>query len=769
MQNGSIADQVQAALRLIHAGKLVQGDAMCREVLAREPRNFNALQLLGQVALQRADYAAAVTWLTAAREVNGASAPLLSNLAVALLALRRPAEALTCCDAALALKARFPEARCNRGHALAALGRTDEGLRSYEQCLEISAGFYDALEGRTRALLRLNRLEEALTSADQALAAAPSARGLSLRGTVLLRCKRAQEALVAFDRALVLAPALAELHNNRGTALRSLKRPSEALMAYETAVRLRPAFAEVWCNVANLSLDAGKYEEALVRCDEALRIQPGFLEALNIRGTALRVLKRWSEAALTYEKILASEPLYGQAQSHLLAARASLCDWTQYGELASQIMERVDADVSASAPHPFLWICGSAAAQLKCARRFSADQFPHAAPLWCGETYRHDRLRIAYLSADLTDHPVAHLIVGMLERHDRERFETFGVSLFCDPAGGPMRARMQNAFEHFADLSEAGDADIARWLRDREIDIAVDLTGHTRGGRLGILAHRVAPVQVNYLGFSGTSGAAYIDYIIGDRITMPSGEEPLFSEHIVRLPHCFLPNDDGQPVAPETPRRGELGLPETGFVFCAFNNAYKLNPRMFDIWMKLLRETPGSVLWLRGAEPVLRANLAREAEARGVGAERVVFASRVEAMDRHLARYRAADLFLDTLPYGAHATARDALWAGLPVLTCAGGSFAGRVAASLLTALGLPELVTTEVDEYAQRALTLARSPALLAELRGRLLSERNRSCVFDTDRYRRHLEGAYLQMVSRQRSGAAPHTFDVAPLREEQ
>jgi len=715
------------------------------------------------VALQRADYLAALKWLSAARTVNGASAPLLSNLAVALLALRRPAEALAHCDAAIALNPRFPEALCNRAHALVALMRTEEGLRCYERCLEFSDKFYDALEGRTQSLLRLNRLDEALATADRALASAPSSQARSLRGAVLLKAKRAAEALEAFDRALELAPASPEYHNNRGTALRDLKRHSEALQAYETAVRLRPRFAEVWCNVANLSLDAGKYEEAIGRCDEALRIQPGFLEALNIRGTALRVLKRYGEAAATYQSILAAEPLHGQTQSHLLAVRASLCDWTEYGELATSIVARVNAGVNASAPHAYLWVCGSAASQLRCARRFSADEFPKAAPQWRGEQYRHERLRVAYVSADFTDHPVAHLIAGVLEHHDRARFETFGVSLCSDPAGGSMQARMQRAFDHFGDFSDATDVHVAGWLREREIDIAVDLTGHTRGGRLGIFACRPAPLQVNYLGFAGTSGVDYMDYVIGDRVTIPPGEERWFTEQVVRLPQSFLPNDDTQSVAAETPRRRDLGLPRTGFVFCAFNNAYKINPTMFDVWMQLLRETSGSVLWLRAADAAQRANLLREAAARGVGAERLVFASRIEGMAAHLARYRAADLFLDTVPYGAHATARDALWAGLPVLTCAGDSFAGRVASSLLTGLGLPELITSGIDEYAQRALTLAQSPATLAELRARLADERVERPLFATDVQRRNLESAYLIMDNIYRDGAAPRAFDVA------
>jgi protein O-GlcNAc transferase len=758
--------QIQQALALIHGGQLPQAEVLCRQVLAREPHNFNALQLLGHVALQSGDYPGAVQWLTAARSINPANAAVLSNLAVALLALRRPREALECCDRALALRPQYPEADCNRGNALCALDRSAEGLASYCHAISLAPDFYDAYAGCTNALLTLKRYDEALVSCDQALRVAPrSAPAWCLRGTVLLKLKRAEEALQAFDGAIALSPESAEAVNNRGTALRDLRRPAEALAAYEQALRLRPEFAEVWCNVANIGLDAGRYIEALKHCEQALRIRPEFLEALNIQGTTLRLLKRYEEAASTYEKILAMAPGYGQALSYLLSARAHLCNWSEREAQSASIIERVSAGESASAPHAFLWICDSAAAQLKCARLYSAEQFPVAAPLWGGERYGHARLRIAYLSADFSDHPVAHLIAGVLERHDRGRFETFGVSLYRDPTAGAMQARMQQAFEHFYDASEAGDRDVARHLRECEIDIAVDLTGHTRGGRLGILACRPAPVQINYLGFTGTSGAAYMDYLIADRIAIPDDQAQYFSERVVRMPHSFLPNDDRQLIAEETPLRRDLGLPDSEFVFCAFNNGYKLNPRMFDIWMRLLRETPGSVLWLRAGEAAVRANLEREAKIRGVAADRLVFAARVQAMDAHLARYRQADLFLDTLPYGAHATARDALWAGLPVLTCTGNAFATRVAASLLVALNLPELVTTNLEQYAAQALMLAHSPSVLAEVRAKLSDQRVRRPVFDTERYRRQLESAYFTMHERQQRGASPQSLDVADI----
>jgi protein O-GlcNAc transferase len=757
---------LERALELIHAGRLAPARALCNEVLAKEPRNFNALQLTGHIALRAGDYSGAASALSAARAVNPLNPAVHSNLAVALLALQRPAEGLQCCDMALRLKPQYPEAHCNRGHALVALGRAAEAIASYDAALAAAPRFVDAHAGRARALVDLKRYAEALESCAPLLRIEPrSLDGWCLQGSVLLKNKQPEAALAAFDRALECHPDAAEAHNNRGTALRDLRRPREALAAYERALRLRPQFAQVYCNVANIGLDSGRYEEALGHCDEALRMAPGLAEALNIRGTALRVLKRYGEAAATYEQLLAAAPLFGQAQSHLLFARASLCDWTDRSQQVTHITARLAQNESASSPHAFLWICDSGAAQLRCATLYSREQFPASTPLWQGEQYKHGRLRVAYLSADFSDHPVAHLIAGVLERHDRSRFETFGVALHRDGVEGAMHVRMRHAFEHFLDVSEAGDRDIARLLREAEIDIAVDLTGHTRGGRLGILACRPAPVQINFLGFTGTSGADYVDYLIGDEVAIPAHHESFFSERIVRMPHSFLPNDDCQPIAAHTPERCALGLPDEGFVFCAFNNPYKLNPGVFDVWMRLLGEVPGSVLWLRAEAGAVAENLKREAVTRGITPDRLVFAPRLESMEAHLARYRQADLFLDTVPYGAHATARDALWAGLPVLTCAGESFASRVAASLLRGLGLEELITGSLDDYASQALKLARAPGLLGELRA-TLAQRRAGPLFDTELFRQHLESAYVAVHERQRRGEAPANLTVADIR---
>ena len=316
------------------------------------------------------------------------------------------------------------------------------------------------------------------------------------------------------------------------------------MAAYDKALQLRPRFAEVFCNLANLALDAGRYDEALRICQRALSIRADFPDALNLRGTTLRRLRRYEEAAAAYQQILAKDIRFGNAMSHLLVSRAHVCNWSDREAQVSHIVDRIVSGECASAPHAFLWICDSAPLQLACASLYTREEFPASQPLWQGERWRHQRLRVAYLSADFADHPVAHLIAGVLEHHDRSRFETFGVSLQGDPGASAMGLRMQRTFEHFHDAREAGDRDVAALLREREIDIAVDLTGHTHGGRLGILALRPAPLQLNFLGFAGTSGASYMDYLVGDSVATPGELEGSFTERIIRMPYSFLPNDD---------------------------------------------------------------------------------------------------------------------------------------------------------------------------------------------------------------------------------
>jgi predicted O-linked N-acetylglucosamine transferase (SPINDLY family) len=413
-------------------------------------------------------------------------------------------------------------------------------------------------------------------------------------------------------------------------------------------------------------------------------------------------------------------------------------------------------------PFILLNLSSSAADQQAYTRQYVSENHPETkSPLWQGECYPHDRIRIAYLSADFREHAVSQLIVGVLEHHDRARFETIAISFGADD-GSAMRSRIVKAVDHFVDIRTESDLDIARTIRDKEIDIAVDLMGFTTGARFNVFAMRPAPIQINYLGYPGTLGASYVDYVIADEIVIPPVQRQFYTEKVAYLPHSYQANDGARPVPRTIPTRHELGLPENGFVFCNFNNSYKITPELFDIWMRLLNQIDGSVLWLLESSTSGLENLRREAQQRGVAPDRVIFAPRT-SVESHLARQCVADLFLDTVPYNAHTTASEALWVGLPVLTCLGSTFAGRVAASLLTSIGLPEQVTYSLRDYEERAFAIASDPTISASLKSKLERNRASSPLFDTKRFTRNVETLYMSMWQRYLERQPPTELPIA------
>ena len=413
------------------------------------------------------------------------------------------------------------------------------------------------------------------------------------------------------------------------------------------------------------------------------------------------------------------------------------------------------------AVHPFLnlAISDSPALNLRAAQIFAGDH-PSGLSCWRGELYRHDKIRIAYLSADFYRHATAFLMAGVFEQHDRTKFESFAIS-YGPSDDSDMRRRLEGAFDHFLDLRTAPDRAIAEKLREMEIDIAVDLKGYTGQGRPGILAQRGAPVQLHYLGYPGSLGAPYVDYLIADNTVIPRKSVDHYAEQIIFLPGCYQCNDARRPDPGELPPRGQAGLPENAFVFCCFNSSFKIGPDIFSAWMRLLRNLPESVLWLLDCDPIATANLRREAVGHGVAPERLILARRAP-LEEHLARLGLADLALDTFPYGAHTTASDAAWTCVPLIALAGESFAARVSASVLTAAGVPELITRSLHEYESRALMLARDKHALAGIRAQLRANRAKSPLFDTVLFTRHLESAYTIIYRRSQSGLPPASFVV-------
>ena len=621
-------------------------------------------------------------------------------------------------------------------------GQEAEAERLYRQILE-QASPPEVLVNLGNLLARQGRRDEALALYDRALAARPDfLEGLFNRAGVLLELKRPEEALENYDRVVALRPELFVAWNNRGSALRALQQHEAALASFERAVALNASHVNALANRAMALWDLRRLPEARAAADQALNVQPTHAEALYTRANILRDLGRMAEALADYEQALAIQPAHLHALNGAAQTALALCDWAKAEALAPRLKQNAAAGPALIQPYVLLGYDDDPLLQRRCAENYVRRTVPPRAAL-AGKRYGHDRIRLAYLSADFHQHPTSQLLVELFERHDRTRFEVTAISFGPDD-GSAMRARLKQAFDHFEDVRGRSDADVAQWLKARETDIAVDLNGHTHGARTGIFAHRPAPVQVNYLVYPGTMGAPFIDYILADRIVLPLDQQVFFSEKIIHLPYSYQANDATRALLP-APSRTEAGLPAEGFVFCSLNNGWKITRPVFEIWMRLLEQIEGSVLWL--LDGAHADNLRREAAARGVKPSRLVFAPKLPP-DQHLARHQLADLFLDTLPYNAHTSCSDALWAGLPVITCYGKAFPGRVAASLLKAIDLPELVTTRLGDYEAKALELAKNLALLAATKQKLLRNRRATPLYDSERFRQAIEAAYEKML---------------------
>jgi predicted O-linked N-acetylglucosamine transferase (SPINDLY family) len=784
------------AIEFHQKGNLAEAERLYLRVLEADPGSFTARHMLGVIRLGTGKLAEALELIGDALKSNPDDTGALSNYGYALIRAGRLPEALASYDRALAIGPKTAETLCNRANILWEFDRPEEALAGYDEALAIKPNLPEALISRSNALRHLHRFEEALESCDRALAIRPNdANGWNNRGVALAALHRNEEALASYERALAIRADFAQALGNRAGALLAMKRFEEALQSCARALTIAPNNAEALGNRGGALLGLMRPVEALASCDRALAIKPNLIEALSNRGHALRDLKRFEEALAVYDRVLAIAPQSAEAffdrgsilsdlgrleealenyekardfnhpQALGLAANMALdlCDWTRTARYAQAIKVQVAAGTAVVLPFILLGYSGDAALQLKCARDYVQDRIAtRQSPAWGGSAYRHDRIRIAYLSSDLRTHPMASVVAELFELHDRSRFEVFAFSLGDDDQSG-VRARLVKGVDHFIDVRSKSDREAARLLRENEVDIIIDLNGHTKNARPEILSQRPAPLQVSYMGYPGTMGADFIDYIIADEIVLPVHQQVFFSEKIVYLPGSYWANDSKRTVAEATPSRKDAGLPEQGFVFCCFNNNRKIAAAVFDNWMRLLGQVPGSVLWLLTDNPSACNNFRQAAAAAGIDPGRLVFAARVESAE-HLARHRLADIVLDTLPYNAHTTASDALWMGVPVVTCLGEAFAGRVAASLLHAVGLPELVTQSLNDYEALALRLAQNPSALLELRQKLEQNRLTHPLFDTNLFRRHFESALTTMCEISRRGEASRSFRVSP-----
>jgi protein O-GlcNAc transferase len=726
-----------------------------------------------------------------------------------LYELGRYPDALAACDKALALKPDLVEAWLGRGNALSKCTRYEDALATYEKALARKPDLAEAWLGSGNALLQLKKHEEASAAYDKALALefdlakawlgrgnvfyelkrfgeafAAYDKALALdcdlagawlgRGNVCFELRRYTDALEAFDKALTLEPNVPEAWLGRGNVLFEARRDNEALEAYDKALALDSNLAGAWIGRGSACFEHRRYDDALDAYDRALSLNPDRPDAWLGRGNVCHKCTRPEEAVSNYAKVLTLDPEYPFVKGLLLHQKMLSCDWESIGDLIAEINSDIVSGKRSAVPFGYQAISHSASDLKRCAEIFAADKYPQSqTPLFNADRFpRNDpitearpptrkKIRIGYLGDGFRQQATSYLMVGALELHDKSKFELYGFDNGWDDQS-EIRRRVEAPLRKMIDVRSCSDERAASIIREHEIDILVNLNVFFGDQRNGVFAKRPAPIQINYLGFPGTLGAPYLDYIIADRWVIPPADRSLYTEKVIYLPECYQVNDRKKAISVRQFARSECGLPQSGFVFCCFNNTYKITPDLFACWARILRKVNDSVLWLLDANASVAANLRREAGLRDIDPNRLIFAKHLPLPD-HLARHRLADLFLDTLPYNAHTTASDALWAGLPVLTQIGTTFPGRVSASLLNAVGLPELITSSAKAYETLAVQLAANPEKLATIKAKLANNRLTTPLFDTALYARRLDAAYVAIYERYRAGLAPDHISIS------
>jgi predicted O-linked N-acetylglucosamine transferase (SPINDLY family) len=668
-------------------------------------------------------------------------------------------------DQAIRLDPGHARALCNRGVVLDRLDRLEDALRSYDGALSIDPADAFSHHNRGAVLRKLDRRDEALASFDRAIALKPDyAEAHCDRGTLLQDLKQWDAALRSYERSIEIHPGLSLAYFNRGVLFQAMKSSARSLADYDKAIELDPGNSDAHCNRGVLLGELKRHQEGLAAIDRAIELSPESVSAHFSRAETLMELKRFEEALVSYDRAIQLKRTHPFLMGSRRFAKMMLCDWTDIEADTEELRAALADGLPVAPPFQVIALVDDPDVQRRAAQIWTRKVCPTdpSSPSIARPT-RRQKIHVGYFSADFHEHPVSLLMSEVFETHDRSNFEVTAFSFGLDTQD-PVRKRLERGFDRFLDVRKMSDAQANTLAREHRIDIAVDLGGHTADARTGIFAMRAAPVQVNYLGYSGTMGADYIDYLIADPVVIPPSLSHHYTEKIAHLPNCFLPNDSTREIAGSEYTRAQCGLPPGGFVFCCFNNSYKITPAVLDAWAGILVRVEHGVLWLSRHHPAATENLRRQAANRGIDPARLVFAERAPSQPEYLARLRLGDLFLDTLPYNAHATAIDALWAGLPVLTRSGETFAGRVATSLLHAIDLPELVTSSTHDYVELAVALATNPARLRSIRRRLAENRRNAPLFDTAAITRDLEALYRRMHGRSIAGLPPEPMFSAP-----
>ena len=790
---------VQLGFSLVQAGNFIEAKSIYEQVLRIKPNHFDALQLLGAISIQLKDFSQGVKYLSRAVKLFSNHPDSHSNLSNALKELKRFDEALSSANKAIKLRPNFAEAYVNRGNALMELKQFDKALASYDEAISLKPDYANAHNNRGNLLRFLNRLDEALVSYNRAISLEPNfSDAYNNIGNTLCVLKRFDEALVSFDKAASLNPSNADAHNGRGTTLMMLKRIEQALEAYDLAIRIKPDFGGAYCNLGNalfalrryeLAIHAhevclmiepnnadafnslgnslrglGRNEEALASYDKALVNKPNFVEAISNRAVILKELGLLQEMHDSYQKLIDINPNYPYALGSLLTAKLALSDWRDWDLLLQQFKEAAKGDKNIALPFSGLLLLDDLELHKGFSEAYASEHFSVARVFnEPPKNFANGKIRLGFYSPDLYYHPVSIHLVKLLECLDKSKFELFAFS-FTSHIKDPMRSRYENVFDHFIEVDEMSDLKVVKLSRELAITIAFDLCGHTSGNRGEIFNHRAAPIQANYIGYPGTSGSEFLDYLFGDIRSVPESSQEFYSEKIVYLPSAST-YDIERKVSTESLSRNQFGLPDNGFVFVCQNGNQKITPEVFGIWMDILSSVPKSVLWLLRPNPTAIKNLIAEAGLRGITEDRLIFTQREsvpldqenDRISRYLASYQLADLFLDTWPYGAGTTGIDAIYAGLPVLTKTGKAAVSRMATSYLHGIVDQELIVTSVEEYRDTAIELARNPEKLRRIKENLEINKFTTPLFNPHIYAKHFEDACSRMYERYQAGLPP------------
>ncbi|BEI34590.1 hypothetical protein PHIN6_01080 [Polynucleobacter sp. HIN6] len=740
------------ALESLGNSNLDSAELYLKQASKLQAHNPHVLGLLGIVYAQRGNYPDALKFLNDSLRILPKNPLTLSSLGNTYLGLKDYENALDAYKRAIKFEPNFFEAWSNAGNALQELKRFEEAITHYDKALSLKPDYAEAWSNKGNALQELKRFEEAITHYDKALSLKPDyAEAWSNKGNALQELKRFEEAITHYDKALSLKPDYAKGYANKGNVLNELKRFDEAIAYYHQALKLNPNYAEVYSCIGNTLLELNQIDDAIAHHNKSLDLNPHNAAAWLNKGVALNELKCYREAIDCYSKALNLRPDIYWVHGYLIHAKMKIGNWSDYSDFLKYIYQKIISDEKVISPFVLLSLSDDPLLHKQTSKIFSEHNFPENFPLGIiSQHNKKEKIRIAYFSPDFRSHPVSYLTAELFEKHDRNRFEVFAFSLQKAPPDDPMRARLKRAFDEFIEIDNLSDLETALLTRNLGVDIAIDLAGFTQHSRTGIFSFRAAPIQVNWLGYPGSSGSNFIDYIIADQTVIPRSHERFYSEKVAYLPNSYIVDDSNRIPSGKIFSKEECGLPQDNFIFCCFNNDFKFNPSVLDRWSRILLAVENSVLWISENNNEFNMNIKSEFEKRKINPSRIIFASRLDSMGDYLARYALADLFLDTHPYGAHTTAVDSLKSGVPVLTLLGQSFASRVAASLLNTIGLPELIAHSPEEYEMMAIDLSTTPKKLETIKLKLATNLQNTPLFKTSVFTKNLESIYLKMYER-------------------